>query len=62
MSTLTESPAWQRDVFDILKAGGVKQIAYVPDAGHSYTIRAAAADPEITTESDHRRAGQRPLR
>jgi len=48
MSTLTEFPAWQRYVFDILKAGDVKQIAYVPDAGHSYTIRAAAADPEIT--------------
>ena len=41
-------PGWQRDVFDVLKQGGVTQIAYVPDAGHSYAIRAAIADPDIT--------------
>ena len=41
-------PGWQRDVFEVLKQGGVSQIAYVPDAGHSYAIRAAIADPDIT--------------
>ena len=41
-------PGWQKTVFDILREGDVKQIAYVPDAGHSYTIRAATADPGIT--------------
>jgi len=45
---MSTSPEWQRDVFDILKAGDVKQIAYVPDAGHSFAIRAAAADADIT--------------
>lgn len=48
MSADTDCPPWQKEVFDVLRTGGVKQIAYVPDAGHSYAIRAAAADPEIT--------------
>lgn len=51
------SPAWQESIFKVLKAGGTKQIAYVPDAGHSHTIRAAIADPDIedvvlTTEEE----------
>jgi sulfopyruvate decarboxylase alpha subunit len=50
-------PAWQKTVFNALKAANVKQIAYVPDAGHAHTIRAATADPEIrhivlTTEEE----------
>jgi hypothetical protein len=40
-------PDWQQEVFDVLKAGDVRQIAYVPDAGHSYAIRSAQADPDI---------------
>lgn len=57
MTPVLEGPAWQRDVFDVLKDGGIRQIAYVPDAGHSYAIRAAVADPEIrdvvlTTEEE----------
>ena len=39
---------WQKEVFDVLKHGGVQQIAYVPDAGHSYSITQATSDPEIT--------------
>jgi sulfopyruvate decarboxylase alpha subunit len=39
--------AWQKTVFDVLKQAGVKQIAYVPDAGHAYVIKAAASDPDI---------------
>ena len=54
---LTAAPAWQEAVFKVLKQGGVRQIAYVPDAGHSHTIRSAIADPEIedvvlTTEEE----------
>ena len=50
-------PAWQEAVFKVLKEGGVNQIAYVPDAGHSHVIRSAIADPEIedvvlTTEEE----------
>jgi sulfopyruvate decarboxylase alpha subunit len=53
----TESPDWRQDVFDVLKAAGVKHIAYVPDAGHSTAIRLATADPDIhavvlTTEEE----------
>lgn len=40
--------AWQKDVFDVLKTGGIQQIAYVPDAGHSYAINAAHSDTYIT--------------
>jgi sulfopyruvate decarboxylase alpha subunit len=48
---------WQEAVFRVLKEGGVKQIAYVPDAGHATAIREAQRDPEIhdivlTTEEE----------
>ncbi|WP_077002409.1 thiamine pyrophosphate-binding protein [Variovorax sp. KK3] len=51
------APAWQEAVFKVLKQGGVRQIAYVPDAGHSHVIRSAIADPDIedvvlTTEEE----------
>ena len=51
------APDWQKAVFKVLKEGGVHQIAYVPDAGHSHVIRSAIADPEIedivlTTEEE----------
>jgi sulfopyruvate decarboxylase alpha subunit len=39
---------WQKEVFDVLRDGGVRQIAFVPDAGHSYAIREAILDPDIT--------------
>lgn len=50
-------PAWQEAILRVLKAGGVKQIAYVPDAGHAHLIRSAIADPDIhdvvlTTEEE----------
>ena len=55
--TPTPAPAWQQDIFKVLKEGGVRQIAYVPDAGHSHAIRSAIADPDIedivlTTEEE----------
>ena len=48
---------WQEAIFQVLKKGGVKQVAYVPDAGHSHVIRRAVADPAIqdvvlTTEEE----------
>ena len=57
MPHTSSTPAWQQDIFKVLKAGGVRQIAYVPDAGHSHVIRAAIADPDIhdvvlTTEEE----------
>ncbi len=55
--TPSSAPKWQEDVFKVLKASGTDQIAYVPDAGHSFAIRSAIADPEIedivlTTEEE----------
>ena len=57
MNESTAPPAWQAAIFKVLKEGGVDQIAYVPDAGHSHVIRSAIADPHIqdvvlTTEEE----------
>ena len=51
------APAWQQAIFKVLKNGDVRQVAYVPDAGHSHVIRSAQADPDIedivlTTEEE----------
>jgi sulfopyruvate decarboxylase alpha subunit len=55
----TELPAdsWQENIFSILKSGGVRQVAYVPDAGHSHVIRRIQQDPQmrdivLTTEEE----------
>jgi sulfopyruvate decarboxylase alpha subunit len=50
-------PLWQEKIFEVLRKGGVEQIAYVPDAGHSHVIREAHSDPGIhgvvlTTEEE----------
>jgi len=55
--TPSTAPTWQQDIFTVLKDGNVRQIAYVPDAGHSHLIRCAIADPDIqdivlTTEEE----------
>jgi sulfopyruvate decarboxylase alpha subunit len=57
MSTTHSAPPWQEAVFRVLKKGDVAQVAYVPDAGHSYAIREAQHDPAIrdvvlTTEEE----------
>ncbi|WP_218063284.1 thiamine pyrophosphate-binding protein [Arthrobacter sp. SDTb3-6] len=44
----TETPIWQQELWGALRASGVQQVAYVPDAGHSHAIREAIADPHIT--------------
>ncbi len=51
------NPTWQEGVYAALKAAGVKQIGYVPDAGHAHLITAAHADPDmkavvLTTEEE----------
>jgi sulfopyruvate decarboxylase alpha subunit len=48
-SDLAAGANWQDDVYNVLKAHGVKHIAYVPDAGHSTAIRRAEADPDINS-------------
>lgn len=58
MDSAVEAPAaWQEELFGILKRGGVRQVAYVPDAGHSHVIRRVHADPGmrgivLTTEEE----------
>lgn len=51
------APAWTGQVFEELKAAGVRQVAYVPDAGHGELIRRCGADPalravSLTTEEE----------
>lgn len=48
---------WQAAVYAALKAADVRQIGYVPDAGHSHLISAAETDPDmdaivLTTEEE----------
>ena len=50
-------PDWPDQLFEILKRGSVRQVGYVPDAGHSRLIELVCKDPEIadvvlTTEEE----------
>ena len=38
---------WPDQLFDVIKRGGVRQVGYVPDAGHSRLIELCHADPQI---------------
>jgi len=49
--------SWQGEMYDLLKANGVTQFAYVPDAGHKVLIDRSLADPDVhsvplTTEEE----------
>ena len=57
MKAEKQSAAWPLGIYQALKQAGVKQVAYVPDAGHSQLIKACHADREIkavclTTEEE----------
>ena len=41
------SASWPEQIFDELKSLNVRQVAYVPDAGHSQLIKMCEADPDI---------------
>jgi len=48
---------WRDAVWTVLKAHDIRQVGYVPDAGHTALIRAAESDPEVgatvlTTEEE----------
>jgi sulfopyruvate decarboxylase alpha subunit len=45
------APSWPSQVYDELKAAGVSQMAYVPDAGHALLIRRCQADSAMDTVS-----------
>ncbi len=38
---------WQQDMFDAIKELDIKQVGYVPDAGHSAVIRMCHADTDL---------------
>ena len=48
---LTPSPdeAWPKAIYEILKAADVRQVAYVPDAGHATLIELFNADPNVSS-------------
>jgi sulfopyruvate decarboxylase alpha subunit len=41
------APDWPDDIFAALKAAEIRQVGYVPDAGHARLIERCQADPEI---------------
>lgn len=50
-------PAWPDRLYDEFKSLGIRQVAYVPDAGHSHLIQRCNADPDmhsvsLTTEEE----------
>lgn len=52
-----ETPAWPGEIYDVFKQVGIKQVAYVPDAGHTQLIKSCHADRSmnvisLTTEEE----------
>jgi sulfopyruvate decarboxylase alpha subunit len=41
------APDWRDDIFVALKRAEIRQVGYVPDAGHTRLIECCRADPEI---------------
>ena len=55
--TAPSGPSWQESLYRVLREADVRQVAYVPDAGHAHVIRSAQQDPEVrdvvlTTEEE----------
>ena len=54
---MTAQEEWPDALYDLLRANGVTQFAYVPDAGHRVLIERSLADPDVhsvplTTEEE----------
>ena len=47
MSEEQPKSAWQEDIFNVLKQGNIRQVTYVPDAGHAHVIRRVHAEPSM---------------
>jgi len=57
MRVVAAAPSWPERLHGVLKEAGVRQVAYVPDAGHSRLIALARADRQmvavpLTTEEE----------
>lgn len=56
MNDLSAAP-WQEAIFEAMRSAEIRQVPYVPDAGHAHLIRRIDADPEmrgivLTTEEE----------
>ena len=40
---------WPDALYELLRAHGITQFAYVPDAGHKTLINRSLADPEVSS-------------
>ena len=45
----TAAPGWPLELHRALKAAGVRQVSYVPDAGHAQLIKLFEADSEVVS-------------
>ena len=45
---MATAPSWPADLHRVLKASGVRQMSYVPDAGHTALIELFHADSDVT--------------
>jgi sulfopyruvate decarboxylase alpha subunit len=45
--TSAATPDWRDEIFDVLKQAEIRQVGYVPDAGHARLIELCRGDPEI---------------
>jgi sulfopyruvate decarboxylase alpha subunit len=57
MESVMTDTDWPEALYGVLKAAGIAQMAYVPDAGHATLIRLFGADPDVrcnvlTTEEE----------
>lgn len=51
MSTEKKNASWPLDIYEMFKKLGIRQVAYVPDAGHTQLIKSCHADRNISTVS-----------
>lgn len=51
MKQAKAAPSWPQGIYDVLTARKVRQVAYVPDAGHAQLIKLCQATPEMATIS-----------
>ena len=54
---MSQEISWPDDIFGVFRAAGIRQVAYVPDAGHTRLINLCRADNVIravglTTEEE----------
>ena len=57
MNAEKKPPTWPQDIYEVFKKVGIRQVAYVPDAGHTQLIKSCHADKtmqavSLTTEEE----------